>query len=109
MRNRTKVMVAVLLVLGLAAIATGVSVAGGSDDVPLVGEDLDRASQAAIDHVGGGTVVESEAGEGPDAFEVVVRLDDGTEVEVHLDEGFTVSDSQPDDESGEGHTEEDAA
>jgi hypothetical protein len=109
MRNGTKVMIAVLVVLGLAAIATGVSVAGGSDDVPLVGEDLDRASQAAIDHVGGGTVVESEAGEGSDAFEVVVRLDDGTEVEVHLDEGFTVTDAGPDDESGEAQNDEDAA
>ena len=57
---------------------------------------------AAIAHVGEGTVVEAEAGDGDDAYEVAVELADGSVVEINLDEGFNVVGSEAGDGSGEG-------
>ncbi len=102
MRTRTKIVIGAGVVLAVAGAATGVSVATSSDDPPLVGEELDRASAAAIAHVGEGTVVETEAGDGDAAYEVAVELPDGSLVEVNLDEGFNVVGREPGDGSGEG-------
>jgi hypothetical protein len=96
----------VLFVLGggtSIAIATGV----GDDDTPLTGTDLENATQAALEHTGGGTVMETEAGDGGAAYGVEVRLDDGSVVEVELDEHFDVigegSDDDGADEQQEGN------
>ncbi|MGZ8632027.1 MAG: PepSY domain-containing protein [Actinomycetota bacterium] len=106
MRTRTKIVIGAGVVLAMAGVATGVSVATGSDDdIPLVGEELDRASEAALAHVGEGTVIETEAGEGDAVYEVGVELPDGSVVEVDLDEAFTVIDSAVEDESGNGSNE----
>jgi uncharacterized membrane protein YkoI len=70
-----------------------------ADDGPLTGETLEQASAAALAHTGGGTVVDSEAETGGNiAYSVEVRLDDGSEVEVDLDESFQVVGSHPDDD-----------
>ena len=85
---------AVVLVVGGA----GVVRAASSDDVPLEGQDFDRATASALRHVGSGTVVETEVGDDGAAFEVEVRLDDGSQVAVELDENFRVIGSDPDDD-----------
>jgi hypothetical protein len=60
--------------LGLAAVV--------DQDRPLSGSDHERATAAALQHVGSGTVAETEVGEGGAAAEVEIRLDDGRQVEV---------------------------
>ncbi|HET8617675.1 MAG TPA: hypothetical protein VFM27_01885 [Acidimicrobiales bacterium] len=85
---------ALVVVLGVGA---GVVAAQGGDDddnepaeVPITGEALDRASAAALEHTHGGRVTETEAGDEESAYEVEVTLDDGTQVDVQLDESFEV-------------------
>jgi hypothetical protein len=78
-----------LLVIGGStgiAIATGVA----DDDTPLTGSDLENATQSALEHTGGGTLIETEVGDGGATYGVEVRLDDGSVVEVELDENFDV-------------------
>jgi hypothetical protein len=85
---------AAILVVGGA----GVVRAATSDDMPLEGNDYERATTSALRHVGGGTVVETEVGDDGSAYEVEVRLDDGSQVAVELDESFRVIGSDPDDD-----------
>lgn len=101
MRTNTKILAAAASALVIAGAAATVSVATGSDDRPLEGGDLDRATSAALAHTGEGTVVESEVGDGGAAYEVEVRLDDGSVVEVQLDDRFQVTGSSADDDAGE--------
>ena len=56
------------------------------------------AKAAALEFTGGGTVTEAEVGDDGAAYGVEIRLDDGSQVEVRLDETFTVIGTEPDDE-----------
>jgi hypothetical protein len=69
------------------------------DEGSLTGSALDKASAAALEHTGGGTVTDTEAGDDGATYGVEVRLADGSQVEVHLDEKFTVT-GQENDEDG---------
>jgi uncharacterized membrane protein YkoI len=90
------VVVAVLIAGGGGiAVATG---AVGDDDQPLTGSTYDRAVEAALEFTGGGTVTETEGGDDGAAYGVEVRLDDGTQVEVNLDENFNVIGQEQDDD-----------
>ena len=61
----------------------------GDDD--LTGADYDRAAAAALAAAGGGTVTDADRSDDAGvAYEVDVRLDDGTEVDVDLDQAFGV-------------------
>ncbi len=89
--------------VALAVIGGGTSLAiasGADDDQPLTGSALDKAGAAALEHTGGGTVVESEAGDDGAAYGVEVRLDDGSVVEVALDAKFRVIGDSADDDGG---------
>jgi uncharacterized membrane protein YkoI len=83
-----------------AAVSSGIAIAAsrGGDDRPLAGTTLERASAAALAAAGGGTVTETEVGDDDAAYEVEVRLADGSQVEVRLDERFGVIDREPDDD-----------
>lgn len=74
---------------GGAAIA-----ASGDDregpDVAISGDALDRASEAALEHLGEGRVSDTEVDDEEGYYEVEITLDDGTEVDVHLTKDFTV-------------------
>jgi len=102
MRTKTKVVTAGAAALVVAGAAATVSVATGSDDQPLEGSQLERATAAALAHTGEGSVVESEVGDGAASYEVEVRLDDGSVVEVQLDERFDVIGNAIDDDGNEG-------
>jgi hypothetical protein len=81
----------VALILAIVGGGAGAVVAtGGDSDQPITGQALDRASKAALDHTGGGRVTETEAGDEDSYYEVEVTLDDGSQVDVQLDEGFNV-------------------
>jgi len=94
----------------VAGAGTGIAVAagGGDDDgteVPITGSALERASAVALEETGGGRVTETEAGDEEGAYEVEVTLDDGRQVDVHLDERFhvlsTEGDREDDDRGGD--------
>ncbi|MGZ8579819.1 MAG: PepSY domain-containing protein [Actinomycetota bacterium] len=110
MRTKTKVISATAAALVIAGAAATVSIATGNDDISLQGDELERATAAALAHTGEGEVVESEAGDDGDAaaYEVDVRLDDGSVVEVQLDERFEVTGGAADDDSSESGTDDGA-
>ena len=87
--------------LALAVIVGGAGVVvatGGDSDQPITGPALDKAIEAALEHTGGGTVTETEAGDDGAAYGVEVRRDDGSQVEVNLDENFNVIGQEADDD-----------
>jgi hypothetical protein len=98
MSKRRKLIAGALAALVVVGIGTGVAVATGGDDEALTGNAYDRATAAALDHVGEGTVTETEAGDGAAAYEVEVRRDDGSHVEVQLDRNFEVLGQEGDDD-----------
>jgi hypothetical protein len=87
-------------IAGSAAAATvviagaGIGLAAVADDdgteTPITGDALDRASRAALEHTGGGRVTETEVGDEEGYYEVEVTLEDGSQVDVHLDRDFEV-------------------
>jgi uncharacterized membrane protein YkoI len=102
------------IVLGAAAaaVAAGVAAAGvataadtatdDSADVAISGTDLERASEAALAETGGGEVVDSEAEDEENGYEVEVNLDDGRQIEVQLDADFAVVSSDVNAEGDDG-------
>jgi hypothetical protein len=81
--------------LGLGAAVVRAAVNSVDDDRPLKGRNYDRASSAALEHVGGGTVTYAETGDNGEAYEVDVRRDDGRQVEAELDSNFNVTGPKP--------------
>jgi Na+/glutamate symporter len=84
---------AVAMAGGIAAAA-----AGGDTDQELTGATRDRAVAAALAATGGGIVLETEAGDDGAAYGVEVRLTDGRQVEVNLDESFKVVGQEADED-----------
>lgn len=99
MRTGSKIAIGVVAG-GLALVAVGGAVvattAGDDDEVPITGEALERASAAALEHLGEGQVTETEIGDEESYYEVEVTLDDGTQVDVQLDEDFNVVGTEAD-------------
>ena len=109
MTKRMRWLIGAALAVGLVGAGVGIGLAetnGDSStevestdsDQPLTGADLDQAKAAALEFTGGGTVTEAEVGDDGAAYGVEVRKDDGTQVEVRLDETFSVNGSEVDDE-----------
>ncbi len=59
-------------------------------DIPITGADLERATAVALDFTGEGRVTATEIEDEESYYEVEVTLDDGSEVDVQLDEDFNV-------------------
>jgi uncharacterized membrane protein YkoI len=68
-------------------------------NLPLSGDAKTKAVDAALAHVGGGTVLETEVGDDGAAYGVEIRLADGRVVEVQLDESFAVTGQEGDDDT----------
>ena len=95
-----------MIVIAAGAAATAALAVGGvawatsgGDEASLSGDAKTKAVEAALAHVGGGTVVETEAGDDGAAYGVEIRLANGSVVEVHLDNGFNVTGSEGDDDT----------
>lgn len=73
--------------LGIAVSALLLSACGGLSD-----DDREAASDAALEAVGSGRVTEVDEGDDDEtaAFIVEVALDDGTDIDVELDDNFEV-------------------
>ena len=98
LQRRTKWIAGGALAVAVIAAGTGMGIAATNDDEPLTGSTLDRAVDAALQETGGGTVVETEVGDGAAAYSVEIRFGDGRQVEVSLDENFDVIGSEEDDD-----------
>ena len=102
MNNRLKgglVAAAAVAVLAGGGAAIAAATGGGDDngtDRPITGSALDRAKAAALEETGGGQVSETEVRDEEGYYEVEVTRPDGSQVDVHLDRGFNVLDSQAD-------------
>jgi hypothetical protein len=96
---RRKLVLITVLLFAVAGLSTGIAIAaGGGDEAPLTGSALEKATAAALERTGGGTVIETEAGDDGAAYGVEIRLDDGSVVEVNLDENFNVIGDEADDD-----------
>ncbi|MEK6935007.1 MAG: PepSY domain-containing protein [Nanoarchaeota archaeon] len=60
------------------------------EDVPITGSALEKASAAALEYIGEGRVTDTEVGDEEGYYEIEITLDNGNEVDVHLDENFNV-------------------
>ena len=112
MKRSTRVAIAASAAL---AVAGGIGVAavsansGDDAETPITGDALERASAAALASTGEGRVTETEVGDEESYYEVEVTLDDGSQVDVQLDENFNVvggsadvEDDEGDEDDGEG-------
>lgn len=91
-----------LLVLGVGGTAYALSRDDDRDDRPIPAQDRERAEQAALDEVGGGRVTDTEVDDEESKYEVEVTRDDGTQVDVQLDENFNVVSSETDGPDDDG-------
>lgn len=100
-----------LWITGVAAAAAAIGGASAAvasstpgDDQPLTGAALQQASDAAIAHTGPGTVTSAETdNDANTSYEVSVRLNNGSSVEVELNSSFqVVTTEQDDDGAGSG-------
>jgi uncharacterized membrane protein YkoI len=98
-----KLILVAAVVVALGAVAAGIAIASGvgDDDKPLTGATLEKATAAALEHTGGGSVIETEVGDDGAAYGVEIRLPDGRVVEVELDESFRVVGQEADDDSAD--------
>jgi len=102
MTGRRKVVLAatglsVLIVAGGAGIAQAVS----GDGAQVTGPAAEKAAAAALEAAGGGIVLEVEGqdGDGRGVYEVEIRREDGSQVEIHLSAEFEPVGSAADDDS----------
>ncbi len=106
MTRRHRFIAAAAAAAAVLALAAGVALAAGTDDdpgeqdMPITGPALDQASRVALDHVGQGRVTETEVGDEDSYYEIEVTLDDGSQVDVQLDEDLNVVSSEADREDG---------
>jgi uncharacterized membrane protein YkoI len=91
---------------GAGVVAVG-AVTGDDAESPITGAALDQATRAALAHTGGGRVTETEVGDEESYYEVEVTLDDGSQVDVQLDEEFRVVGSKADREDDENDADDD--
>jgi hypothetical protein len=106
MTKKTKLILGGIAAFAVIGTASGFAIAAGADDEPLRGSTYEKATAAALEHVGEGTVTETEAGDGGAAYGVEIRRDDGSQVEVELDDNFNVIGTEEDDD---GPNDEDEA
>jgi uncharacterized membrane protein YkoI len=97
-------LVACAIAVGAAGVGTVAVGAVSNDDseAPITGAALEQASKAALAHTGGGRVTETEVGDEDSYYEVEITLDDGSQVDVQLDENFQVVSAKADHEDDRG-------
>ena len=106
MKHTTKYLIAGLGVIVVVGAGAGIGAAATGDDDeaerPITGVELERASEAALEHTGGGQGTGPGGGDEESYYEGEGTLEDGTQVDVQLDEDFTVAgvedDDRPDDD-----------
>jgi hypothetical protein len=95
------------VIFGGAAGGLAFASGGDDDEAPITGEALQQASDAALEHTGQGRVTETEVGDEDSYYEIEVTLDDGSQVDVHLDENFNVVGDEADNENEDKGSDDD--
>jgi len=92
--------IGIVMAIAAAAVAIGTGIATAQPDdgegTPITGDELTKASQAALAFTGGGTVTGTEVGDEESLYEVEVTKADGSQVDVQLNETFLVVGSKTD-------------
>jgi uncharacterized membrane protein YkoI len=105
MKRSTKIAAAATVALGGIGVAglAAANAASGDDgpeddgaETAITGEALQRASEVALAHTGGGRVTGSEIDDEESRYEIEVTLQNGDQVDVQLDENFDVVGSEND-------------
>ncbi len=89
--NRKILAGGVVLVVAVG-IGAGAVIANqvADSETPITGPALDQASKAALAFTGEGRVSATEVGDEESYYQVEVTLNDGSQVDVQLDESFNV-------------------
>lgn len=106
MKQRNRMIIAAAAVSGavfaVPAMGSAAASAGGDDtEAAITGSARDLAVEAALAETGEGVVTDTEVGDEESYYEVEVTLDDGSQVDVQLDEGFAVVGSSVDEADGD--------
>lgn len=104
-RKRIAIVIAGAAVLTAGTVGAAGALSGDDDaqDRPIPASELEQAEKAALEETGGGKVTETEVDDEESKYEVEVTLENGTQVDVQLDEDFQVVGTESDgtdDESG---------
>lgn len=59
-------------------------------EIPITGNALEQASAKALAYIGEGRVTDSEIGDEEGYYEIEITLNNGNQVDVHLDENFNI-------------------
>ena len=99
-------------IAAVAVLGVGGTVWTASANDSVQGDERDRVGAAAVEAVGGGTAADVESSDDRgEAYEVEVRMDDGTEVDVTLDQDLNVvsqeAEGRDDNEDNDNETEGD--
>lgn len=106
MKHRIKLLISGTALAAAATMGTGVAIAGsgGDDDAterPIAGEARTRAEAAALAATGGGRVTGTEEGDEESLYEIEITKDDGSQVDVQLDQDFKVVGTKVDRDTAE--------
>ena len=96
---RTLLIAAALAMLVLVGAGVAYATGGESSEQQATGPGIEKAKSVALDHTNGGRVSGTEVGDEEGYYEVEVTLDDGSQVDVHLDRDFAVLSTPADNES----------
>jgi len=89
--KRIAAVIAGTTVATVGAVGAASAIASNDDtERPIPAADIQQAEDAALAHTGGGTVTGTEVGDEESLYEVEVTRDDGSQVDVQLDEDFDV-------------------
>jgi hypothetical protein len=107
MRTKRTLLVAAIAALVLvAAVGAGIAKAVSGDET-VSGPAASKAAAAAVKAAGGGKALEVELqDDGAGVYEVEVRREDGSQIEVHLDAQFQSVGTAADDDTGSGSEED---
>lgn len=98
---------AALVTAGTVGAAGALSGDDGAQDRPIPASELEQVEKAALDETGGGKVTETEVDDEESKYEVEVTLEDGTQVDVQLDEDFQVVGTESDGTDDEPDSDDD--
>ncbi|MBD8870316.1 PepSY domain-containing protein [Nocardioides sp. MJB4] len=102
-KRRAGVLVGAVVAVAVGVGGAAVAGSGGDDDAgdrEITGPALQEAEREALAETGEGRVTGTEVEDEESYYEVEVTLEDGSQVDVQLDESFQVVGTEADDESG---------
>ncbi|HEY0950785.1 PepSY domain-containing protein [Nocardioides sp.] len=97
-RKRIAIVIAGAAVVTAGTVGAAGALSGDDDgqDHPIPASELEQAEKAALEETGGGTVTATEIDDEESKYEVEVTLEDGTQVDVQLDEHYHVVGTESD-------------